>query len=615
MFKLFIVLFCLLLSGCAAESAPGKPPSEPTAALTDNEPSVLGEVKEDWESRYPDRVQVYPLNLQKVREMRSIGSDLFLLSGYGSTTITRLSGETLSETAGITLDFELDPADPSFRVHSDFFSYYDPSAKETVLLDSALQPLRRISAPKDMEGTPLLSRDGNTLYYCTSNAIRAWDLNTDIRRRIKEISGVSLSALLLNDTVLQYELSDDSSSRSYFLAVDNGKLLKTLEGGISMVCDGEAYYGSFPAGNLCTLVFGQGENAPFALLPQDLGAQCTFLPALNAGITLSDTQSGIQLDYYDLDTGHRYAALSLGQLHTPIAMTNIGTDVCILLYDPAYDCHLILRWKIPESPLSPEIYTDTYYSASSPNTAGIAACQAYADEIGAKYAIQVKVWEDATAVKPWDYDLEPEHLQRVIMEELSLLDQRLSQYPEGFLAAAASHFDSLNICLVRQITGTAASGTLDAATGVQFFQNNDAYVVIAAGEFSEQALYHELYHVLETHILNNSTELDHWNSLNPSGFSYDYDYTANARRNSGIYLQSEYRAFVDTYSMSFPKEDRARILEYAMLPGQEGLFQTKIMQSKLKALCQGIREAYDLEKAEEIFLWEQYLEESLAYKG
>ena len=59
--------------------------------------------------------------------------------------------------------------------------------------------------------------------------------------------------------------------------------------------------------------------------------------------------------------------------------------------------------------------------------------------------------------------------------------------------------------------------------------------------------------------------------------------------------------------MSFPKEDRARVMEYAMLPGNEKLFQAPALQAKLQALCDGIREAYGLEDAEDSFLWEQYL--------
>ena len=67
------------------------------------------------------------------------------------------------------------------------------------------------------------------------------------------------------------------------------------------------------------------------------------------------------------------------------------------------------------------------------------------------------------------------------------------------------------------------------------------------------------------------------------------------------------------YSMSFPKEDRARIMEFAMTEGNAACFQSKTMQAKLKLLCQGIREAFGLRKSPETFLWEQYLNESLAY--
>ena len=120
---------------------------------------------------------------------------------------------------------------------------------------------------------------------------------------------------------------------------------------------------------------------------------------------------------------------------------------------------------------------------------------------------------------------------------------------------------------------------------------------------------------METHILNESIAFDQWNALNPSGFEYDYDYQANAQRDAGVYLRGENKAFIDTYSMSFPKEDRARIMEYAMLPGNQELFRSEILQKKLLTLCQGIREAYGLKKSEEVFVWEQYLEKSLAYNS
>ena len=120
---------------------------------------------------------------------------------------------------------------------------------------------------------------------------------------------------------------------------------------------------------------------------------------------------------------------------------------------------------------------------------------------------------------------------------------------------------------------------------------------------------------METHILGNSIALDQWAKLNPVDFAYDYDYLANAQRDGSEFLQPDTRSFVDTYSMSYPKEDRARIFEYAMTAGNASLFAASPLQYKLKMLCQGIREAFGLKKSPENFPWEQYLNQPMAYTG
>ena len=242
-------------------------------------------------------------------------------------------------------------------------------------------------------------------------------------------------------------------------------------------------------------------------------------------------------------------------------------------------------------------------------------CEYYARTIGDTYGVEVLLWEDADLVQPWDYNFEPEYLVPVFKRELDWLNERLASFPEGMLEAAISHFSSLKICLVREITGSAESGSLSSANGIQFMNGTDAYIVLAAGDTSEKALYHELYHVMETHILGNSIALDQWAKLNPVGFEYDYDYLANAQRDGSEFLQPDTRSFVDTYSMSYPKEDRARIFEYAMTAGSDSLFAASPLQYKLKMLCQGIREAFGLKKSTENFPWEQYLNQPMAYTG
>jgi len=50
------------------------------------------------------------------------------------------------------------------------------------------------------------------------------------------------------------------------------------------------------------------------------------------------------------------------------------------------------------------------------------------------------------------------------------------------------------------------------------------------------------------------------------------------------------------------------------MEGNEAYFKSEIMQEKLLVLSKAIREAFGWKKSEETFRWEQYLNESLAYK-
>lgn len=238
---------------------------------------------------------------------------------------------------------------------------------------------------------------------------------------------------------------------------------------------------------------------------------------------------------------------------------------------------------------------EPYYSSEDPDTAGLEDCREAASQITEAYGLQVCLWDEVRTDTP----LTGEHLVPVIRRELSVLSQRLSVFPEEILRETTGHFTALNLCLVRN--------RLHTIPCPQFREGKTMCIVLESGR-SGQELYHGLFHAMETHILGNSKALDRWNDLNPAGFAYDEDYTANAARDSGIYLQGELRAFPNQFSMSFPREDRAEIFAHAMMPGNTVLFQSEIMQTKLSVLCSGIREAFDLENYKGILPWEQYLD-------
>ncbi|HIT33738.1 MAG TPA: hypothetical protein IAC31_03810, partial [Candidatus Faecousia intestinigallinarum] len=78
------------------------------------------------------------------------------------------------------------------------------------------------------------------------------------------------------------------------------------------------------------------------------------------------------------------------------------------------------------------------------------------------------------------------------------------------------------------------------------------------------------------------------------------------------YLTGDDPAFLDAFSMTYPREDRARILQYAMTELGQGRFDTDNLQEKLRTICVAIRDAFDWEDSPMVFPWEQYLHEPLA---
>lgn len=600
-----LLLACLLLLGCgqgiSAEETGNALPSA-SAPAAESFPSVT-EIQEESQG-----LQTYLLPLANAYSLKAWGKHLLLLSGDSTTTLTLLKPQDLAITASLTLDFYLDADDPGLQLGAEHLSYYDPAAGQTVVLDETLKEISHIRAPEGLVGSPLLSGDRNTLYYCTATAIRSWNLETGIRRMVKALSYESqaLTGLHHNDSVVQCTIQNDGQTQSLFVAVDTGRLQKQVDGQVWLTSQDGSFYASFPTGGVQSLVFGESTEGAQLLLSEDPRARGQFLPRLRGAVFVSTLPEGeTALTYCDLPSGTQYEPTILGTDRVPLAITGLEGSVYLLTYRPDYGRNAVTRWETSVLAPSGDARISPY--ASEPDTATLAQCQQTARKIGEKYGLQVRVWKDATAVQPWDYDLEPEYQVGVIQRELELLDARLSQYPQAILTATASHFTSLNLCLVRQLTGTAESGSLQRVNGLQFFDDGSAYVVLAVGRYSDHELYHELFHVMETHILSQSAAFDRWEEQNPSGFSYDYSYRTNAQRDSGVYLSKGNRAFIDTYSMSYPSEDRARIMEYAMLPGNASLFQEPILQAKLATLCKGIRDAYGLKKSNETYRWEQYL--------
>ena len=229
-----------------------------------------------------------------------------------------------------------------------------------------------------------------------------------------------------------------------------------------------------------------------------------------------------------------------------------------------------------------------------------------AEEIHKQYDIQVLTGEAAAASAPWDYTLIPQTENGEICSGLAEIRSCLALYPKGMIQVLSRDAGGLRFCLLKEIRGKEGTGSVPTAKGLQF-RDPEGHCILALSSDLTYTLCHELCHVIEDFAVTRSSGWENWEQLNPEGFSYDLDFQKNLLRDPALYLTGDQRAFIDTYSMSFPREDRARIMEYAMNPGNAPYFESPIMQKKLTCLSEGIRKAFGLEKTTQDLPWEQYL--------
>ena len=617
---LLALLCCLLLLGCSAEvPEPETAPPLPTSVPT--EPIGFYDPDSSLEAATNGAAKCYPLTDVMCSDILVLGDNILLISaGEESAELTLLSGENLVPAAQLHISGWLSSDSHSLHYWDNGISFYEEYTNQTVVVDNNLKVVSFIDAPEGLIGEPILSSDLTTLYYCTADSLRALELDTGISRCVKEMDYPYqvLTGLHMNDTVLTCIYRDGTlDSRTMFLSTDTGATLETIFSEPAFDSWGDRYYTAIAENSVVSRLFGTVDGQAMSLnLSED--TLHYFLPRNNAAITVTSWDDvHLLVNYYDLDTGYRTGALNLTMDTFPWAFCAYGDGkICFLQYDYEYEAQVLCIWDTTKSPvIDDHCYTDRHYTREDPDTEGLDACRAYAREISDRYGIEVLIHKEAAAIEPYDYDLEYEHRVGVLNRELELLDRNLSRYPEGFLSTLASRFDGITVCIVQSLTGTAEAGSLESADGIQFLHGYRAYIALAAPYNTEYALYHELCHLIDTVVITESGAYDRWDELNPRDFAYDYDYIANKTRDGSAWLQDSNRSFIDAYSMSFPKEDRARIMEYAMTEGNEEYFKSTTMQGKLLLLCQGIREAFGLRKSPETFLWEQYLNMSLAYTG
>lgn len=603
-FSLLLVL--VLLCGCT--SSP-KPTTTPTTAAT--MPTVsLYDPNSDVEEDTAGAVRAYPMDGHEIQGFRFMGRDMLLFTTDAHvdlTTLHLLSGDTLKVVGSRTLDIGLYPDDPHLRIGEESIAYYNQAENCVVFLDAQLMQTRRLQLPDEMADVPVINGAMDTLYYSSGDEIRAMDLNTGISRMLKQHTCQSqrVVGLHFNDTVLEvYVTGEDGEADVAFVSTENGMTIGSDAGIMTVHSQGASYLLRRHDGIVVETLVGKLDGEPKTL---EVSGEAVICSALSMNGVLAGSNDTIAL--YDLSSGKISSRVSLGsdvQIHSASADPG-GNFVWIQGFDKGLDCDVLYRWDITATEVAQsESYLHKRYTKSEPDAQRIAVCQARADEIGEKFGIKLYVGDALPQAEGHEFSYE--HQPEAFDTMLTRLETLLEVYPEGFFEGLSqvSKSGTIHIGFVRDMKDNTGAAVADGY-GLHYFLDGDHYIALSVLGDLEHTLHHEVCHALDSKVYSVSKAFDLWDQLNPKDFTYlgtylDYEVDSNDPN-----LQGDTQAFVDAFSMTFVKEDRARLFEYAITAGNEQLFKAETMQKKLEQMCLGIREAYGLKKVDVELPWEQYL--------
>ena len=594
---ILLLALALLLTGC------GGPDVTPSTG-----PSIKpGETEPTQSQTTPSTEPVEPTTPEAPVEdhglsMIDLGKEYDAVAGFGHQ-ILLFSGNELSlwtvgaenPEAVVEIDGLPRPETGCFRVVGGQILYFDSTAKTLVYLDGSLKEQRRLTIHEEMRGSPWLSQDGSMLYFCDSQGLRVWDFDKGICRNLKIQPGkwLGINGSLLSGTALRCQLEqEDGSVRTVLVSTENGQTL--YEGEKLEDVTGSGNFYCYVTEN--EWVFGvAGEQPQLLNVP---GA--VPLPEIQGALTYFEGGQLVILNLFDLSTGRQTATI---RVMRPLSIQSVFAFdgyIWILGQDQLW------RWDPSRYPVKNEQdYAENRYTVDDPDTEGLAALKDRAEALGKPFGVEILLWKDVALAEPADYHFGIEYRTEVFAQALDILEQAFGKLPGDLLSRAAdwNSDKTLHIVLASGIS-TPSDGPYAQVAGMEYLLDGKVYIVLDLGETLEQEFYHTLFHVIDPVILSNSIAYYKWNDLNPTGFRYDNDYIKNLNRDEKQYL-GDNRYFIDIFSMSFAVEDRAQIFAYAMMEGNEGYFTSTAMQKKLKMLCNGLKDVFDLEG--KTYAWGQYL--------
>lgn len=282
----------------------------------------------------------------------------------------------------------------------------------------------------------------------------------------------------------------------------------------------------------------------------------------------------------------------------------------LYIIDPAQlEFSEIAKAAKTESPIAVNAeLAQAYWNEASgaPVAENLQQAREYADELEQKYGVRILLSSQCSAgIGLCKYELkltdtmEAEEELSCINDALKHLNDVLALYPKGFFNQFRNSIGDGGIRFMLVADVVSDYGIIGCAFDNVDWQN--IAFTVRPGHDVDSLICHEIWHSTENKILSadyTAFPAEEWAALNPEGFEYagsEETYDKNDMRWTLFGSLADDVHFVDSYSKVAPGEDRARIMEYAMVHEDEAelMMQSPALRQKLEIMCAAMRRTFD----------------------
>ncbi len=396
------------------------------------------------------------------------------------------------------------------------------------------------------------------------------------------------------------------------------------------IYEAEGWHNMQVLGDITRILFQKNSESPLYQVIQY--GETLYLPTSSFALEENLVFYGLQdenemnMALVDLSTGNKIAEAQMTLNGEYLDLTGAYLSSLDLFVFSGYEagdgyCGLYL-WDLQDSYIQPEAQMKPLEEGSEEKFEGSEALMAHVEALEDKYGVDLHIGTECIRDYP-DYDVQVVTDEALIEQALIQLDEAFSNYPDHFMEQLAfGDIEEMTVYLAGALTPANTQSISDAAAFVTESDHEMMMVLnIYYEDILESTICHETSHWIDRKLAyittmegNGSLEEGVWNSFNPAGFSYDFSYVDGPAYFSDIYTRMDPATeengvyFIDAYSKTFPTEDRARIMEYAICDPQ-GVQYSHILD-KLAYYAACIRGYFNTEGWPEVTTWELLLQGS-----